>query len=726
MPQFINVNFDSATNNRFNNTIVGGPIITNNLVAIEPIEFFDGDSSGLFENSFLESASHANFIFGPTRKLFIQLRFMILRHNTYGIVGRRQDQNNRWHISLDSLNSQLFFFANDAAAIAHNVTISFTPQITLGRWHTLEMATDGNVVRFFIDGQFIGKSTDAGSLTVDSGGSATLRIGQVNTAIVSSPSVFVHFSGFMDSIIFDTDHTFSADINHPVRVWTGGTEKLHTFTTPLVPHPSIIDRSFPNNIPSFAIGNNQLYIVGIDEPKKVDESVVVSIGITKPSNAPTISGTTGANYEYVIVFVDNRGNESPPSPRSTILSLTTGTVTRNNTPPSNAKTWRVYRRFVSAGQANHYLVKEDLGTGNFGTTNTLTWVDNVASGSESLFKTAPSRSSFTAPQSNFAVFNGSRMFYMYPKLIDATIHPTRVYYSPPNNLDIIEKESSWFFVGTDDSHPISAGALYKNIVVVFKDNAMHGVLGDPQLPDFTIVDISLSVGCVAHLTVKSIDSRLMWLGQDGFYLYNGGSEPILISDDINEIISEIPDNLKPFASSSIDQEFGLYLTSIGTKILCYHYRESLKDNIHRWTVWNVTDTVLSEGRAQGTLKYISYFADNNGKMGSFSIGLDLNSGINPVWQTPFLSTLAGVRGQRITVSTFIVESEGFENKVFEVGFDVGKGEQLLEFINPSSLNLKFRVGQRCEFISYIFTGIDLRDPFKILGIQIDGQPIGFR
>lgn len=739
MAVFVNINFDTGLANRFKNIAGVSPAAVNflNRVEIEPIEFFDGDSSGRFSGtqnvpSYLELATDTKFNFGDAGtaiKLYIRTRFMVLANGVYAFWSRRTDAANRWHVVIDTNTDDILFFANDGNTVAHNVAIDYFAEIgklTLGKWHTLEMSSNGSIVRFFIDGVFVGSDDDAGDLIVDAGG-AFVRIGQANISATATENM-VYFNGYMDSIIFD-DATVFGSVNHTgvggLRTWTGNTEKIYDFATDLVPHPSIIDRSFPNNIPDFAVGNNQLYIVGIDEQRKIDNATAVAIGITKPT-LPTLDGGVANNYDYVITFVDGRSNESPPSPRSSQRAATTQTITQTLSPvPANAVYWRVYRRNVTAGQAKHYLVKDNLPVATF------TWADNIPAGSESLFKSAPPQSAFVIPQANYAAFRDTRMYYGYVKLASdqgGGTFPTRVYYTPPNNLDIIERETSWFYVGVDDSRPLTGLMTYRAATIAFKDNAMHGIIGDPESPDFNIVLISSSIGCVAHLTIKALGSKLIWMAADGVYTYDGGAEPVKVSEDIDRIFNSILDIDKPFATAAIDQEWGLYLLSVGGKIFCYHYQDSFRDNVQRWTEWLVGDTVLGAGRIDDTLKDIAFFASLDGRLGHFANGLDLNSGFSPVWQTPFLNSLNNVRLQRVSVSTFIVDSVGPNTKVFDCGFDIRspEGEIYTRFIDPPRLNLKIHVGARCEYISYIFKGVDLRDPVKLLGINVDGQMIGHR
>jgi hypothetical protein len=740
MAEFVNITFEPDVDQRFANTIVGGPPCTNNLdnVVIDPSEFFDGEACGRWNNlatSFLQLNADAKFNFGSAANLYVRVRFMLLSNGRYGLVSRRFDKDSRWHVIIDTSTSTtptIEFFANDVATVAHNIIYDFSseiPTLTLGRWHTLEIMIANDTARIWIDGVFLTKNISGANPSVDCAGSAAVRVGYVNEATVASPADEVPFDRYIDSVVFDDavpSGFVNTDTDHYLRTWTGNTERLELFGTAKVPQPSILGGAFPNNIPDFENARNQCWIAGIKPMRKVNDEEVIDIGMDGPTAVNFTAGSAGANYSYVITYLDSQGNESPPSPESSVRTNTTNTISiAALTPPSQAAFWRVYRRNVSAGQALFYLVSDDIALA------TTTFADSPSS-VVSVSIVAPPFGTIAPYDANYIAYGKGRMYFGDVE-IDSTRHPTRVYYSVINQLEQMNS-GDWFYVGDEDSEFITGLVFFRGNLVIFKESSTYIALGDPGEPGFQIVDVDKGIGCVAHQTIKIVDGWLIWLSDEGMYRWNGGGTPELVSENIEPFFEDMPDARKPYASAGVHEELGLYLLSISLTsttendtILCYNYRDSFIDGVHRWTRWPVATSSLTEGFVGTGRNQRAFFADTGGKIGLFERGLDLRAGVDFEWQTGRFNPLTPNSTMRIHYITAKIEINGDAPRFLQFGFEPDEyGQILTTFEDPTTRNLKVHSAARCEHISLIMKGLDVRERIRIYGFNIDGSPIGRR
>jgi len=744
MAEFVNITFNQDVDERFNNTVSSGPAATNNLdgVVIDASEMFDGDGSGRWNNlasTFIQLASDTDFNFGGSLTLYMKLKFFLLSDGRFGLVGRRGDQNNRWHIIIDTTDSttpKLVFFANDASTGAHNVDFDFSgviSQLTLGRWHTLEMACDSANVRFWIDGKFITLSTDGGGLTIDASNS-TVEVGRVNQSATGTAD-FVTFDRYIDSIVFDTTLPagYTSNTDHSVRTWTGNTELLEVFSPVKEPQPNILDQTaFPNNIPDFELASNQCFIAGLEvdigggeyRMRKVDGTSVLDIGMAKPGTVSFSGGSSGSNYDYVVTWIDARGNESGPSPVSSQRSTTSNTIDRPASPPTQATHWRVYRRHASAGQALHYRVSPEIAVG------TSTWAESGVV--ESLTFIAPTQDVDLPPISNHIAYNLGRMYYGNVR-VGTDRYSTRVYYSALNELEQVGA-NSWFYVGDDDSEVITGLVKFRGNLVIFKERSVYVAVGDPQDSGFQVIDISRSIGCVAHQTIKEAGNRLMWLDDEGVYAWAGDTDPILVSEFVEPYIENMPDARKPYASAAVDAELGLYLISLSLEqtdendfVLCYNYRDSFRDLVHRWSRWPLPLSSLGDGFVGLGRDARAFFADKSGKVGLFERGLDLNAGIDFVWKSGRFNPWNPGSPMNIHYLTVMSDLVTVGDRRIHVGYELDEqGEQLSLFDNPTVNNMKIRVAGRSDYISVVLKGTDIRERMRMYGFRFDGNPIGKR
>lgn len=751
MPDFVNITFNQDSDERFTNQETTPSVTVNGDVTIERVEVFSGTGSGNFNGTnsdYLSIANDSAFDFGDSsgeEPLYIKFAFFVFNNTEYGLIGRRANENDRWHVKLDITDPdtpRIKFFANIDGTQEHSVNTDFSAslaQVELGKWHVFEMLafldTGGDgVVRFWIDGTHIADSSKSSPGLVDCNGNATTTIGLVNDSATST-SNFVTFSGYIDSVlatdVIPTGYDTDTAADHYVDKWTGDVTRLFEFDPTITPQPSLYGDDFPNNIPDFARANNQLYIAGIKPMKKVDNTTVKSVGLTKPTLDGTpvteSGGGTDDEVEYVITVVDERGVESPSSDSAGPYDKDdTLTVKRPATFPDDAVTWRVYRRQIT-NQARYFLVKDELSLDT-----DATWVDNVALNSESISRIAPLFTEVTPYPSNYIEEHNFRLYFADVEVAGDRF-ATRVYFSKINNYDLTT-ENSWFYVGQDDGEVITGMISFRGGLLIFKETSMYFMIGDPEATDFNLIKIVGGVGCVAHQTIQLVQSRVVWLADEGVYMYDGGDQAVLITDMIEPLFERIPPGRKQYASAAIDLERGLYLLSlsidrddINDAVLCYHFRDSFIDNIHRWTRWNIETAGLAQGYIGTGRRPQAFFGDYDGRIGTFEDGLDFEGGITFNWQTGFFNPFDEGKPMHLRYLTFGVNRNSNTNVRIQVGYQMDNNpEDITNFDNPQSNLLKVAVRERGEYISMIYRGFDVRESPRLYNFVLSGNEIGQR
>lgn len=744
MSDLVNITFNTDIDERFANTVPAGAASTPNNLIIDTTEFFEGDASSRWPDGLQTSLTvnaSSGFNINPANDLYIKMTFMLLENGEYGLIGRRGDKDNNFWCTLDlttPTSPTLKFYAVYSTTEKFNITNNFAsaiPTLTLGKWHTLELAYDGSAdtLRAWMDGKHLFAVSTVNSGTVTAGGAA-LDIGRINVSTTTTPDI-KEFKGYLDSVIVNSNtlasqYTGTSDIE--VRTWSGGVDKIHSFSSDITPQPHVLNvTSFPNNIPSFANANNQCYIAGIDPMKKTDGTDVKDIGIPKPVGKPTFSaGSDSAGYDYVVTWLDEDLNESPPSDPTDESRASIGNTINQPSgtgdPPSSAVYWRVYRRHESAGQALFYKVSGDIAIA----TTTFDDTDTV----ESLTIAAPLLDRIVPPLANYITYYNNRMYYADVKTSDDEYYPTRVYFSDINNLEITA-DLSWFYVGDDDSEIITGMTTYRGNLIIFKERSIYVVTGDPGANNFNVINLSNSIGCVSHRTIREVGNYLLWFGDEGVYLWSGDATPIIISEYVEPLIERMPDNRKPYATAGVDEELGLYLlslsidrTDINDIVLCYNYRDSFKDGEHRWTKWLTPSSCLSQGYIGLGRNQRVFAADYDGRLAQFERGLDYNSGIDFKWKTGRFNPWNTGSNMRVGYATFNMDLVGdASRRLVSAGYQIDETPEVkVDFQDPTSNNFKIRVGNRGEYLSLFVSGEDIRNRIRFYGFTLDGAPTGRR
>ena len=133
-------------------------------------------------------------------------------------------------------------------------------------------------------------------------------------------------------------------------------------------------------------------------------------------------------------------------------------------------------------------------------------------------------------------------------------YPDRVYY----NMDDIFGSSiynyftswGWLRMSGLRGEPITGMKRFKDTLLIFTQDAMRMVVKEESIlldeeyyaPAYSMSAVSDTVGTVAHRSIVDIGGRLMFLGRDGVYLFDGQSPPYKVSGRLDPSIQNLDKN----------------------------------------------------------------------------------------------------------------------------------------------------------------------------------------
>lgn len=170
-----------------------------------------------------------------------------------------------------------------------------------------------------------------------------------------------------------------------------------------------------------------------------------------------------------------------------------------------------------------------------------------------------------------------------------------------------------------DNSPITAIAPLADNLVVFKKNSIW------QMIDNGISDIGLTlyeprlvvagVGTSSPQSVKAVNGGLIFLGEDGFYFYDGTPNIKRISDPVKPYIQDINPARTPFAQGVVWRTKQYYLCSVSTRgedqnndlVFAYGLQNG---DWQIWTGWDVQCWLQVDGVG---LEEELWFTDSGGR-----------------------------------------------------------------------------------------------------------------
>lgn len=178
-----------------------------------------------------------------------------------------------------------------------------------------------------------------------------------------------------------------------------------------------------------------------------------------------------------------------------------------------------------------------------------------------------------------------------------------------------------------DNSPITAIAPLADNLVIFKKNSIwlmidNGVDPLSNLPLFEPRLVVAGVGCLANNSVKAIPGGLMFLAEDGFYLFDGTPNIKRMSDPIKTYINRISPARAPFAQAVNWRTQQCYLCAVSLDgemnsnnyVFLYDYQSNAW---WVWTGWDVQCWYQDDGVG---LREEIWFFDRYGRASKLGAG----------------------------------------------------------------------------------------------------------
>lgn len=148
-----------------------------------------------------------------------------------------------------------------------------------------------------------------------------------------------------------------------------------------------------------------------------------------------------------------------------------------------------------------------------------------------------------------------------------------------------------------DNSEITAISPLGDNLVVFKKNSIWQMVDNgisdtgPQLPLYEPKLVVAGVGCVAQASVQAVMGGLIFLGEDGFYFYDGTPNIKRISDPVMQYLEKLNPARMPFAVSTLWRTKQVYICATSSEtesqqndmIFVYDF------NDNAWWIWDGYD-----------------------------------------------------------------------------------------------------------------------------------------
>lgn len=179
-------------------------------------------------------------------------------------------------------------------------------------------------------------------------------------------------------------------------------------------------------------------------------------------------------------------------------------------------------------------------------------------------------------------------------------------------------------VADTDQGPITALFPFNQNMFVFKSDSIWQMvytgLNDLKLNTYRAEKLIPGVGCVSNSSIQEINGKLVFLAEDGVYLFNGG-QAVKISNHIQKTIDSIVPGRRPYAVSAHWKAKSLYLLAITTKgaslndlVIVWDYKND------SWWLWDNIDAVNLFTVEDGSDAERLYFADHGLRVYELGVG----------------------------------------------------------------------------------------------------------
>ena len=175
-----------------------------------------------------------------------------------------------------------------------------------------------------------------------------------------------------------------------------------------------------------------------------------------------------------------------------------------------------------------------------------------------------------------------------------------------------------------DNSPISALFAYDQDMIVFKNSSIWRMvytgLNGLKLNSYRAEKIVSGIGCGAHQSIQDINGNLVFLAEDGVYVFNGVKAE-KISSRIQKIIDSISPGRRALAVSTHWKAKSCYLLAVTTSgsdtnnlVLVWDYKND------SWWVWDNIEAGSFFGSDNDVEAATTYFTDAYGQVFQLGVG----------------------------------------------------------------------------------------------------------
>ena len=279
--------------------------------------------------------------------------------------------------------------------------------------------------------------------------------------------------------------------------------------------------------------------------------VAAPAAIGTPGEASATGGLSAGVYQFQYTYVTEDGAESDPSPAASItISGTNVSAAFRVTASADAQvaSINVYRTTIDGAT----FLKEQTGVANTTACIASGLVADAALGA------AVSNRHDPPPVGGFSMMME---------------HENRIWAAGDNDnletLYISALEGPWYFPTTNDlitdglqhnikrggGHSITGLGVAGNVPVVFTRSSMTFVTGsNADQYSFETLEGFGGTGCISHETIAQVAGNLVWYDGNGIWTW-AGSEPLLLSEKIQDELDAIPVARRAEATATFDGRF---------------------------------------------------------------------------------------------------------------------------------------------------------------------------
>jgi hypothetical protein len=241
----------------------------------------------------------------------------------------------------------------------------------------------------------------------------------------------------------------------------------------------------------------------------------------------SVAGNPNGAYFYAITFTVG-GSEIVNGAVSNTVTVVNSQIQLEGIPVGVAGTTarNIYRTTAGGGVGTLALVA------TIADNSTTSYTDNVADGALGAAMPAVTDD---IPTPEFVCIHKNRMFFTGE---DTNLN--RIWYSAINAPEYVQTTTSVVYyeeISPDDNDRIMQIVSFADNLVIFKRNSVRILYTQGPQDQWSLSDVRSPVGTVASDSVTVTPYGVVYLGSDGFYLFNGNtSKRIILQFDNNNIL----------------------------------------------------------------------------------------------------------------------------------------------------------------------------------------------